>query len=116
MPKTFGEALREKRREAGLSQRELASQVGLDFSYISKLENDRLPPPSAETVVALAQILGIRAEEMLALTGKLRQEVREALSTSPTAQEFLENARVMKLSESEWKEMVSVLRGLREQR
>ena len=43
MEQTFGQYLREQRRRAGMSQRELASRVSVDFSYISKLENDRLP-------------------------------------------------------------------------
>src|SRR5690348_3299277 len=38
MPPEFGPALRDRRRAAGLSQRELATRIGLDFSYISKVE------------------------------------------------------------------------------
>ena len=51
MDMTFGQLLRELRRAKGVNQRDLASKVGVDFSYISKLENDRLPPPAADTVV-----------------------------------------------------------------
>src|SRR5579862_6352894 len=94
--KSFGEELRDRRRTAGLSQRELAAQADLDFSYISKLENDRLPPPAADTVAKLAKIVGGSPEELLALTGKLRQEVHEAVGSSPAAQEFLEHASVMR--------------------
>ncbi len=54
---TFGELLREKRRTAGVSQRELAAGAGLDFSYISKLENGRIPPPAADTAFAIARSL-----------------------------------------------------------
>src|SRR5947209_7991555 len=39
----FGPALRAGRLAAGLSQRELAARTALDFSYISKVENGRLP-------------------------------------------------------------------------
>jgi transcriptional regulator with XRE-family HTH domain len=112
--KLFGEELRELRRKAGLSQRELAAQAGLDFSYISKLENDRLPPPAADTVATLAKILGSPTGELLALTGKLRQEVQEAVGSSPAGQQFLENASLMRLSDSEWKQMGTALRRLRE--
>jgi len=41
-----------KARKAAISQRDLAA-AGLDFSYISKLENDRIPSSAADTVVAI---------------------------------------------------------------
>jgi transcriptional regulator with XRE-family HTH domain len=113
MPASFGSVLREKRRQSSLSQRELAAKAGVDFSYISKLENDRLPPPSAETIVLISSILGSSSEELLALTGKLRQEVQEAVGNSQAAQEFLQSASLMKLTEAEWREMMSLLHHLR---
>jgi transcriptional regulator with XRE-family HTH domain len=113
MDKTFGAALRDCRRAAGLTQRELAERSGLDFSYISKLENGRLPPPAADTVVALCRILGVPPEEVLALTGKIPSDVQASVSTSPTAQRFLLEARGMGLSEAEWSDLVHSLRRLR---
>ncbi len=114
MPRSFGKELRERRRLADLSQRELAERAGLDFSYISKIENDRLPPPAADTVVELCRILGIPPEEMLALTGKIPSQVQQSVSVSVGAQEFLQQARRMKLSEAEWQKLATTLRGLRE--
>ena len=43
-----------------------AAGAGLDFSYISKLENGRIPPPAADTVVSLCRILKIEPQELLA--------------------------------------------------
>ena len=34
----FGERLRELRKERGLTQRALAQTIGLDFTYLSKIE------------------------------------------------------------------------------
>jgi transcriptional regulator with XRE-family HTH domain len=113
MDQTFGTALRNCRRGAGLTQRELAEHSGLDFSYISKLENGRLPPPAADTVVALCSILSVPPEELLALTGKLPSDVQATVSTSPTAQRFLLEAGGMGLSEAEWSDLVRSLRRLR---
>ena len=56
---SFGILLRKYRLTAGLTQRDLAAMAGLDFSYISKLENNRLPPPAADTIVLLCSILGV---------------------------------------------------------
>lgn len=113
MASSFGTALREKRRAAGLTQRELAGRAGVDFSYISKLENDRLPPPAADTVVRLATLLGCSSEELLALTGKLPSGVQEKLSNSQAAQEFLRFAQEQELSEIEWRRLTDSLRRLR---
>ncbi len=105
MEQSFGSVLRERRRGAGLTQRELAERVSLDFTYISKLENDRLPPPAADTIVALAEILGAPADELLALTGKLPTEVQHVLSASPAAQEFLRAAALRGLTDAQWREL-----------
>jgi transcriptional regulator with XRE-family HTH domain len=113
MQNTFGATLRDRRRAAGLTQRELADRSGLDFSYISKLENGRLPPPAADTVVTICRILRVPPEELLALTGKLPSDVQAALSTSPSAQRFLLEAQGMGLTDSEWSDLVRSLRRLR---
>jgi transcriptional regulator with XRE-family HTH domain len=113
MAQSFGTALREKRRARGMSQRELAQQAGLDFSYISKLENDRLPPPSGDTVLTLCRILTAEPEELLALTGKIPSAIQEKLSASPAAQGFLRAAERLDLSEEEWQELTKTIHRLR---
>ncbi len=111
---TFGELLREKRRHAGISQRDLATQTNLDFSYISKLENDRIPPPAADTIVGICLVLKIEPEELLAAAGKLPAAVRSSVGSSPGAQAFLQSASKMSLTEPEWRELTISLRRLRE--
>jgi transcriptional regulator with XRE-family HTH domain len=37
--RTFGRALRQLRRDAGLTQQELAARVGIGVEYVSRLEN-----------------------------------------------------------------------------
>lgn len=114
MEHTFGEALREYRRASGMSQRELAERIGVDFSYISKLENGRLPPPAADTVVGICGALRIPAEEMLALTGKLPSDIQQTVSTSKAAQQFLHEAQTMRLTDEQWGRMVEKLRHLKD--
>ncbi|TET67120.1 MAG: XRE family transcriptional regulator, partial [Dehalococcoidia bacterium] len=53
----FGARLRELRILAGLTQRELAEKIGVDFSYLSKIENGVLPPPSEKVILRLAEAL-----------------------------------------------------------
>jgi transcriptional regulator with XRE-family HTH domain len=73
---TFGSHIRGLRRERGLTQRDVAAAAGIDFSYISKLENDRLPhTPSAKTIAVLATVFGTNELELLQLAGKLPPEL-----------------------------------------
>ena len=109
----FGRALREFRRRAGLSQRQLAQVVGVDFSYISKLENGRLPPPSTDTIVRIADALGIAPDELLAAARKVPRAVGESLAGTTEAQRFLQLASNMKLSDTEWEQLVGQLKNLR---
>src|SRR5689334_20117019 len=105
MATTFGAALRQFRLGAGLNQRELAALVGLDFSYISKLENDRLPPPAADTVVALSRALHVEPEELLVLIGKLPSQMRQVVGTNKAALVFLREAQRMELTDDAWKNL-----------
>src|SRR5438046_67985 len=111
----FGEALRTLRREAGISQRELAGKVGVDFSYISKLENGHLPAPAADTVIKLCAALNVAPERLLSLSGKLPSDVQETMSGSTAAQQFLRDAQQLRLTEDEWFRLRGELHRLREE-
>ena len=113
MQQKFGPTLRDRRRAAKLSQRDLAARAGLDFSYISKVENGRVPPPAADTIVALCQILETPPEELLALTRKIPSTVQRTVSSSMAAQRFLREAQEMMLSDQEWARLLQALRQLR---
>jgi len=50
----------------------LADAVGIDFTYLSKLENDQMgQSPGEELVRRLATALGEDAEDLLAAAGKV---------------------------------------------
>jgi len=73
----FGHLIRQARREKGLSQRELAKLVGVDYTYLSKLENDRAGyPPGEEVIRLLAHHLDLasREEELMYLAGRITPE------------------------------------------
>jgi transcriptional regulator with XRE-family HTH domain len=54
----FGELLKEARIRAGLTQQELAKKVGINHSYISKMENEDFLP-SHDKAERLADALGM---------------------------------------------------------
>ncbi len=113
METDFGSYLREKRRSAGISQRQLADRVGVDFSYISKLENGRLPPPAAGTIVRLAQAIGCAVEDLLAAAKKMPNGLNASLTAEPAALRFIQEASNLRLSQDEWERMIGTLRNLR---
>jgi len=61
--KQFGHAMREKRRETGISQEELAMRIGADQAYVSRIEAGQMNI-TLETVEELAKALGVQASEL----------------------------------------------------
>jgi len=60
---TFGQVIRKARREEEYSQRELAKLIGVDYTYLSKLENDHAGyPPSQQVIESLATHLKLNAQ------------------------------------------------------
>jgi len=82
---TYGAVLRRERHARGLSQRQLADQVGVDFTYLSKVENGRLPAPSEATIAQIAKVLGADAETHLAHAKKVPLDVRSRYASYPIA-------------------------------
>ncbi len=113
MENKFGQILRELRHAKGLSQRALAEKIEVDFSYISKVENGRLPPPSADTIVKISQALDVAPDELLSLTRKMPTQVKEMLSASPPALRFVRQAQTMQLTDDEWEKLAKGLKRLR---
>ena len=89
MAETFGRAVKEARRASGLSQRGLAERVGIDFTYLSKIENKRMDPPSEKVIVALADALATDADELIRLAGKVPADLAEFLVADPVAIKYL---------------------------
>ena len=80
----FGIRLRELRIRAGLTQRELAGQAGIDFTYLSKIENGVMPPPSEKVIIQLAETLSIDKDELFTLAGKIPPDIAEILKNRET--------------------------------
>jgi transcriptional regulator with XRE-family HTH domain len=61
----LGQALRERRKEAGLSQEELQLQTGVHRNYIGGIERGERQPTVA-VIAVLAEALGASASELVA--------------------------------------------------
>ena len=61
---TFGEKLKEARKEAGLSQEQFAEKMGVSRSAIAKWESDK-GMPDVNNLKAMAQLLNISVDYLL---------------------------------------------------
>lgn len=80
MAQSFGQLIRQARKDKGYSQRELAKLLGLDFTYLSKLENDRAEyAPKEDVIRSLARNLDLDEEELIFLAGRIPQRDEDFL-------------------------------------
>jgi HTH-type transcriptional regulator, competence development regulator len=120
---TFGRAIRRFRKGKNLTQSELAHRVaarlqqydrrGFDVTYLSKIENDRFPPPSSQAITELAAELDANCDELFALAGRTPADVARELKKSQGARVFFRSAVKRSLSEEDWVELLKKLESMK---
>lgn len=111
---TFGERLRELRLERGYNQRTLADKVGIDFTYLSKIETGKMAPPSQDTIKKIAAALEADGDELLILANKVPDDVKDVITESTEMPAFLRQMRDLDAEEMErLKRYVNKLRSRR---
>lgn len=71
----FGSVIKEARKKNGYSQRELAQILGIDDTYLSKLENNRGEyAPKEDLIRYMALYLSLDEEELIFLAGRIPAE------------------------------------------
>jgi transcriptional regulator with XRE-family HTH domain len=83
--KSFGQIIRELRinHKDYHSLREFAKRVDISPAYLSRIENEKEPPPSAPIIERLAEVLGIDKYELFSHAGKIPTEFFEAFQKNP---------------------------------
>jgi transcriptional regulator with XRE-family HTH domain len=66
---SLGDYLRVERERAGLSQRQLASRVGVHHSYLARLESGDHANPSPDVVQRIADVLELDPTDLYAYIG-----------------------------------------------
>jgi transcriptional regulator with XRE-family HTH domain len=85
----FGGILRELRTRKGLGIKRLAPELGVSYSYLSKLENSEISP-SGELVDRVARYFQYDRDRLMLSAGRVPADVLEILRTHPDeAIEFL---------------------------
>jgi len=109
----FGERIRELRKARALTQRTLAEKLGVDFTYLSKIENGRLDqPPSEKLIRRMAEVLGAPPEELLDLSGQFDPKaLQDVVADIPEAGVLLRRLQYRQLPRERIKQ---ILRELQE--
>lgn len=106
---SFGNKIRELRLAKGLAQRDLAELVRIDFTYLSKIENNKVPPPSDEVIHQLAEHLEANEEELLTLAAKVdSDELREAVARNPRIGVLFRKLQSKGLSDDQVRRMMEI--------
>jgi transcriptional regulator with XRE-family HTH domain len=88
MMKVFGDYIRKRREElravdGEFSVRKVAARLGVQPSYLSKIERGEQAPPTEAKIRALAEILGEDTDVLLALAGKVSNDLQDVIVRRP---------------------------------
>jgi len=114
----FGEIIRKRREELGLTLREVAEATGLTTGYLSALETGLKPPPSPSAVKAIAKALGLNTSSLsqVAIEEKLlyKRKKEEARYSEPGIPPDLVPLieRLKALPEDQRKGIINTVKGL----
>ena len=81
--KSFGERIKNLRKQKGFSQRKFAIQLGITSTYISKIERGEFPPPSEKVIKDMANLLNHNPHDLLAYADKVDSELLAIIKKKP---------------------------------
>ena len=79
---SLGTLLRDLRRKKGLGIKKLAPNLHLDYTYLSRLENDKVVP-SENVIERLSNYYEYDKDELMVLANKLPDDIRDILRDNP---------------------------------
>lgn len=80
MKETLGTVIKKGREKKNISQRDLAKAIGVDNSYIAKIERDISKKPAIEILFKLARLLEINLVYLLEKAGYSKLEILEMVN------------------------------------
>ena len=79
---TFGEKCRELRKRQGQGIKSLANDLTVNYTYLSKIENNRTSP-SEDFIEKMARVFNYDVEELKILAGKIPEDIRTIFKENP---------------------------------
>lgn len=91
--------------------RSFAKAVGISPTFLSKVERGEFDPPRPEKIIKMAEVLGIDADELLALANKVDPKLSRIIMDEPKAMaDFLRTARDKKLTAEDIQKLTEKIR------
>ncbi len=81
--RVFGAVIRKRRLEKEIGLREMARQIGVSPTYLSQVERDEFEPPTERRIRDIAGVLDLDPDDLLALTGRIPEEIAEIIREHP---------------------------------
>ena len=81
----FGAFIRRVREAKEIGLREMAKKIEVSPTYLSKVERDEFAPPAEDRVKAIAMILGLDADDLLARAGRVSSDISGIIKRQPVA-------------------------------
>lgn len=103
----FGKLLKTLRVGKEISQRKLAELVGIDFTYISKIENGTMEPPAEDKIVKIAEVLGEDPDKMLIAAKKVPRDFQKVIAEYKDVPILLRKAN--SLSPKQWEDIRRII-------
>ncbi|MEF3305785.1 helix-turn-helix domain-containing protein [Paenibacillus sp. GYB003] len=103
----FGELLRSLRKQNKITQRQLASLVGIDFTYISKIESGTMDPPAEDKLIRMAEVLRVEPEELILSAKKVPTTFQKLITENSDVPIFLRKAS--HLSPKQWEKIKEII-------
>lgn len=80
---SFGAKVRRLREKKKIGLRKFAQMVGMSPTYLSKVERGEFKPPTEGKVRAIANVLGLDGDELLALAGRVSSDLSDIIQRHP---------------------------------
>lgn len=79
---TFGSLLRKLRYDQGLGIKKLASTLDIDYTYLSRIENNKVVP-SEKVIEKFSRYFQYDKDEMMLLADRVPEDIRQILRENP---------------------------------
>lgn len=105
----FAKLIQKKRKRKEYTLEQLAKKIGVDKSYISKLENDRVPAPSVNFIRRMSEELSIDFELLSLLAGRITDSIVKNLDIKKV--ELFRAMKDKQFSEESYKKLLKQIKN-----
>ena len=108
MTETFGKKLRDLRVNSKIGLRELARLIDKSPGYLSDVEQSKVPPPSEDVILKIADVLQVDKNELLMAAKKMDPAISSYVIEKPEAAKFFRRAIEKDYDDDDWEKLTQL--------